>query len=417
MNNLSSHLDHLGHAGGHFTPAPTDRLRFFRTSLGIDEAMAARIAPHGEAFAARAPQLAEHLYARFTSFAQTKLLLDKESGPGRLKASWERWFKAMWTRPLEDSFVNMVWRSGVIHVALGIDQRFVNLAFSHARNFCHDLTLELVPPEEHIEVLRAVDALIDFNILVETDSLVSSTQRCETEVIMGVAHQLRNPLMVIGAGANRLGRSRETCDAVSDVTGAIVDEALRIERMLKSVAEYTRLMQQRPQFVELRLADVVQSALQELQTREDFPVDIQVNLEQQETVVEADPAFLTPMLREVLLNGLEAALQRTEHDEERPRQPWLRISSTAQGATTGFVVLNVDNSGPEPDPELIETLFEPFHSTKPMGTGFGLAVARLAAKKCLGSLSLAPLPKIGARVAIQLALPGTIKESEFFAGD
>ena len=49
-----------------------------------------------------------------------------------------------------------------------------------------------------------------------------------------------------------------------------------------------------------------------------------------------------------------------------------------------------------------ERVFSPFFSTKPFGTGFGLAIARLAVRKNYGKLYLQPVPGKGTKVLVIL---------------
>jgi len=53
----------------------------------------------------------------------------------------------------------------------------------------------------------------------------------------------------------------------------------------------------------------------------------------------------------------------------------------------------------------MENLFVPFYSSKPLGTGFGLPIAELAARKNLGDLSLEPVPEQGTRCVVKLPIP------------
>ena len=54
----------------------------------------------------------------------------------------------------------------------------------------------------------------------------------------------------------------------------------------------------------------------------------------------------------------------------------------------GFVEVEIFNNGKSPNLEDMDNLFVPFYSSKPYGTGFGLPIAQLAAKKNMGELYL-----------------------------
>jgi signal transduction histidine kinase len=388
--------------------APLERMAFFRGELQLqDEAMAV-LAPYSKAFVTYAKDYADQLYAKFDRFAQTQLMLHMESSPGRLRRSWEYWFRALWTSGLDERFINMVWRSGVLHVALGIDQRFIDLAYGYTRRYCRDMAEREVPIPELRKVLRTVDALLDFCMLLGTDAFISSTQRCDTEVMMGVAHQLRNPLTVIGGNAMRIRRSQDTCADAHDHSQAILEEAFRLERLVKAVGTYVNILNLKPVFEICSVPLLMLETLQIL--RPEYPshdFEPELTLAENNALVRGDERCLRPLFLQTLRNCLEAL------DKAKPR---LRIASRPSTATPGFLQIEIENSGPSPDPDMIAVLFEPFYSTRPLGTGFGLPIARLAAKKCMGSVTLTATPQ-GGRYTILLALPGAAGESEFFTGD
>ena len=70
---------------------------------------------------------------------------------------------------------------------------------------------------------------------------------------------------------------------------------------------------------------------------------------------------------------------------------------------------DVTDDGEGIDPERLPTLFDPFATTKPEGTGLGLFVTRLAIEEHLGLLDVDPRPGLGARFTLVLSqnLPPT----------
>jgi signal transduction histidine kinase len=86
--------------------------------------------------------------------------------------------------------------------------------------------------------------------------------------------------------------------------------------------------------------------------------------------------------------------------------PSIRISSEIENTPPFNICIEVFNSGPPPGEE-IEKLFSPFFSTKATGTGFGLPIARLVARKHHGTLAMYPgKEREGTSVAISLPATG-----------
>ncbi|MCU0596883.1 MAG: ATP-binding protein, partial [Desulfobacterota bacterium] len=61
--------------------------------------------------------------------------------------------------------------------------------------------------------------------------------------------------------------------------------------------------------------------------------------------------------------------------------------------------------GKPPNQEDMDNLFVPFYSSKSHGTGFGLPIAQLAAKKNMGEIYIERVPGQGTRCIIQLPVP------------
>lgn len=53
----------------------------------------------------------------------------------------------------------------------------------------------------------------------------------------------------------------------------------------------------------------------------------------------------------------------------------------------------------------IQNAFVPFYSSRPDKTGFGLSIARLAARKSLGEIYMESLPETGTKYVVKLPLP------------
>lgn len=102
-------------------------------------------------------------------------------------------------------------------------------------------------------------------------------------------------------------------------------------------------------------------------------VQFDCDLQSQSIELLADAGQLRQMLLNLVLNAVEAAGPRG----------WVRIDL---GCDAMQVTLRVCDSGPGPEPELVDRLFETFTTGKPEGVGLGLAVARQVAEAHGGSV-------------------------------
>ncbi|MCK7467741.1 MAG: protoglobin domain-containing protein [Desulfosudis oleivorans] len=124
--------------------------------------------------------------------------------PGVLKRTWSSWFEAFFSADFDDRFLSWLWKIGVRHVEVNLDQRFSNLGFAIIRQFCHGIVLKEVPLEMRGPILSIIDKLIDLCVLVETSAYIENTTSCDIEVMREMADRVRNPAMIIGWNIKRL---------------------------------------------------------------------------------------------------------------------------------------------------------------------------------------------------------------------
>jgi len=178
-----------------------------------------------------------------------------------------------------------------------------------------------------------------------------------------VAHEIRNPLVTVGGFANALLQHPDASrDVVVRHAQIIADEVRRLETILARVMDFTR--PPLPALREMELTPIIRSTLDQLQER---------IVHQRVTVITElpDPSVrlhLDPdQMKQVFLNLFQNALDVMREEG--------RLTVTVRPEPER-VVITVGNTGEPVRPEDVPKLFEPFFSTKPGGTGLGLAVTQ-----------------------------------------
>jgi len=241
--------------------------------------------------------------------------------------------------------------------------------------------------EEHVELLRmfanqaaiAIENAENYERLQEEKAHLEQAYRdladaqdklvrSERLIAIGrmathVAHEIRNPLVTIGGFADII-RSRPHASRGDVVRHAqiIANEVHRLENILARVMDFSKppspLLRQAP------IASVIRETVEQLRSRmEQQNIKIHLDLPHPETELLIDP----DQIKQVLLNLFQNAIE-TMRDGGR-----LSIRSQADSAQYTVVVAN---TGDPIRPEDMPNLFEPFFSTKPGGTGLGLAVSQ-----------------------------------------
>jgi two-component system NtrC family sensor kinase len=202
-----------------------------------------------------------------------------------------------------------------------------------------------------------------------------------------LAHEIGTPLGVISSSTEYLMLDLPEGDERREDLSMILSETERIGGLVKNLLEFSR--PEAPVFEPLDLTTVVD--------RVERLARHSARNQSTELVVDSNgPAMVegdANQLEQVLLNLTINAMQALGSGGA------VRV---ALESTDGDVILTVEDDGPGIAPEAAEGIFHPFFTTKPNGTGLGLAVAKRIVEDHGGSLSTLER-EVGA--AFQVRLP------------
>jgi signal transduction histidine kinase len=202
----------------------------------------------------------------------------------------------------------------------------------------------------------------------------------------GIAHEIAAPLNVISGRAELLLKHEPPDAPRARHLRIIVDEIGRITAIVRGLLDHAR--RREPRLVPVELGAVLDGAVKLL---EGELARARVRLVRDVPA----PAWTrgdADQLHQVFVNLMLNAVQAMESDGASPRELRIGIARADRGATSGDahgsprLVVEVEDSGPGLPDEALATLFTPFASTKPRGTGLGLVVARSIVEEHGGTL-------------------------------
>ena len=199
----------------------------------------------------------------------------------------------------------------------------------------------------------------------------------------GVAHEINNPLGVI-LGYTRLMQRRAEGQAAQDLR-VVEEETLRCKEIVDGLLDLSRPHE--PVVEPVDLAEVCREVVARVAATAE-PPGVSVVVEGA-GVVHGHGRKLRQVLHNLVRNAAEAA-GAGGHVEVR----------IAQDAAGNCVDVHDDGAGLAP--EVRDRLFEPFCTSKPKGTGLGLAVSRAIARAHGGDVSASGSPLGGACFTLRL---------------
>jgi two-component system, NtrC family, sensor histidine kinase PilS len=226
------------------------------------------------------------------------------------------------------------------------------------------------------------------------------------ELSASLAHEIKNPLASIRSSVEQLGRMPHPGDDERTLASLVMRESDRLSRLLTEFLDFARVRVARREPVDV--GDLVRGAARLVAAHPDRKEGVRV-----ECVI-PDGASITlrgdeDMLHRAVFNLALNAVQASPPDSVVTIEV---MSELSEGMTSGSqfasggVTIRVTDRGPGVPEEIRSRLFDPFTTTKPQGTGLGLAVVQRAIDAHKG-LVLLDSDAGGTRVTVHLprALP------------
>ena len=249
------------------------------------------------------------------------------------------------------------------------------------------------------EIVGAVGVLRDLTEQVATQQRLIQREKLASlgEMAAGVAHEIRNPLGGIKMATRLLASSAAPGGPLAaEMAHSIVSGIAEIEAIIADLLDYardTRLDLQEYPLARI-LDDVVRGTRGEAEPR---GIEVRVDRLDAEVVAMVDG----PRLRQVFANVLKNAVEATE------RRTRARVDVRLYRRGTGAVV-EVRDNGVGMEPLQRDKVFLPFFTTKPTGTGLGMAIVKKIMDLHNGEIEIDSVPDGGTvvRLVIPRVTPG-----------
>jgi signal transduction histidine kinase len=209
-----------------------------------------------------------------------------------------------------------------------------------------------------------------------------------------IAHEVRNPLMIIKASLSTLRRPAATREEIGEVADDVAAEVERLGRLVDGVLDYARPPRLEYAAVDLpalcrEVVDAIRLGASALR--------VELDLERCPERLESDPERLRSVLVNLLANAGQAVLERGSQGEG----PDVTLRARQRGERVEIVVEDRGVGIPEGQ---LGQVFEPYFTTRRSGTGLGLAIARNLVEGLGGSIAVQSRQGQGSTFRIDLPL-------------
>lgn len=232
-------------------------------------------------------------------------------------------------------------------------------------------------------------SLTEEELKVVEDKLLQSERLAALgKLSQGVAHEVRNPVLVIGGFAHRLQKRLDADDPAQEMLGPILQSTHRLEQMVAEIEAFTRLLE--PDLKPRDLGRIIDQVLAvTAETLEQRRIIVERRVPQDLPRIPLDELLISQALRHLIDNAMEAMPNGG------------RLTLTVTPEPKGLRLTLKDTGGGIP-PEDLPFLFDPFFSSKPDGTGMGLTKVHQVVSDHRGEIRITSTPGEGAEVQIWL---------------
>jgi len=207
-----------------------------------------------------------------------------------------------------------------------------------------------------------------------------------------IAHEVRNPLMIIKGSLRTLTREGTGAAEVGEAAADIDHEVARLDRIVGDVLDFARPLRLEPAPVDV--AALAGDAARAVFAGAEGP-GARLTLDPAPGSIVTDGERLRGVLVNLLENARDSVLAAG-----RPAPDSVEIGARCLDA--GRVLLWVEDRGAGVAAADLPHVFEPYFTTKRTGTGLGLAIARKVVEALGGTIRMESREGEGTRVEIEL---------------
>jgi signal transduction histidine kinase len=220
------------------------------------------------------------------------------------------------------------------------------------------------------------------------------------EMTANIAHEIKNPLVIIGGFAKRLAKKMQSEGAEDKYLDIILKEVNRLEIILNEILHYVK---ESPAISEAcNINEFLDDILYLLTSDASWDkVDITKQYDSELPLIPCDSQQLKQVFINILMNAHEAM---NGHGSLTVKTARVMYNNRT------FISASITDTGGGINPAIIDNIFNPFFTTKEQGSGLGLAISHKIITNHRGHISVENSVGKGVTFIVYLPLKNNLKE-------
>jgi signal transduction histidine kinase len=227
------------------------------------------------------------------------------------------------------------------------------------------MAISILFPAGIIELLSLENAKLKAEVHYRAKLTHAAKMAALGEMAGGMAHEINNPLMTISLAINLIKRhfQKNNMDKIPDLVDKTITTVSRIEKIVRGLLAFTR--QSTSHYENIYVKELIEDTIILCTERlKNYDINLVISISESEIYIWGDK----PQLTQVLLNLINNSFDAIKNLSER----WIKIEVFNEVTN---VVFSVTDSGRIEDKSLTEKMFEPFYTTKEIGSAIGLGLS------------------------------------------
>ncbi|WP_343635122.1 ATP-binding protein [Fluviicola sp.] len=234
------------------------------------------------------------------------------------------------------------------------------------------------------------------NELAEAAAKLAQSERESAwrEMAKQVAHEIKNPLTPMKLSIQHLQRvfdpnDPKAAERIERVTSSLIEQIDALTHIANEFSNFAKLPQ--PVIAEIDLGSLIKAVVALFDSDSNVDISLELNNSQQRILIPGDKEMLLRVLNNLVSNGIQAVAMN--------RKATILITVETTGE---LALVRVKDNGTGIPEDQIQTIFEPYFTTKSTGTGLGLAMVKQIVETHHGSIEIEHTSSEGTTVLVTL---------------
>jgi signal transduction histidine kinase/ABC-type amino acid transport substrate-binding protein len=249
-------------------------------------------------------------------------------------------------------------------------------------------------PKKDVQIIGVI---INFKEITAQKKWLERIQREDRlrslgQLVSGVAHEIRNPLMSISTYTQLLAKKIDSPSFRDAFVEQVPAEIERLNQVVTDLVDFARPKKAQPVLTNLHaLIESIRFLFHPKQKGKNLRVQVDVD---STLYFFGDPGQIKQILINMMMNALDATTVGKT------------IQLRAYVPAPRQILIEIQDEGPGMPPEIADKVFEPFFTTKVEGVGLGLSICHQLVKENHGFIDFETSPGKGSLFRIYLQAEG-----------